>query len=546
MKFQNIFIKMIIISIFIMSLTYIFPLEVDINEIKTNKNIQFINFEGQHFEADPYWDIRAIGYKLAKVKKRNEILRYHMKYSIIHVVDDTDTDKFDADILSIDEHAMVDHIRNIRLIMAAYLQRKYGYKTNDAFLLSTFITYYNALHRGNIDYFSNKYKDIVLEHINENNAGISTKYYEWPGGTKILIPLTDEIQKGSISALDTAELTEQVIDELKQREDKGLEDRKKITEFQEKEIIKKNKEIEKEKKEIEKEKKKIEKKEAAIEKEKKELSTITDEKKKEKKEKQIEEQEKTIKEKKDTIKKQEESVKKKETKLTSKKEKVTNEKKEIKEDEIRTKINKDPIQFKEDLKKESEELERREEKLKEKEDELRSERSENKIIEDKFYYMKNMAITTEGHYNNELYIIDAKTRKIIKKSPYDKVTGKTYHVFKEGVVIISYTDTHDSPHHLVLLDLDDLEEKVTGNENVFWRSFIKVKNNSIYAIIKEQSNYFLGKFDPSLVIQAKSVVKIAKDSFISFYDDLVYINSANKEILVLNKSDLSLVDSIKP
>jgi ribosome biogenesis GTPase A len=36
------------------------------------------------------------------------------------------------------------------------------------------------------------------------------------------------------------------------------------------------------------------------------------------------------------------------------------------------------------------------------------------------------------------------------------------------------------------------------------------------------------------------------DSFISFYNDLVYINGKDKNILLLNKADLSTKNAIQP
>ena len=40
--------------------------------------------------------------------------------------------------------------------------------------------------------------------------------------------------------------------------------------------------------------------------------------------------------------------------------------------------------------------------------------------------------------------------------------------------------------------------------------------------------------------------EVDPDSFISFYNDLVYINDKNKNILVLNKADLTMKSSIAP
>ncbi|MCK4799247.1 MAG: hypothetical protein KAT05_17875, partial [Spirochaetes bacterium] len=157
----------IIIFILLNALWHCTGLEVDVDEIKVGKKIKFINYEGKHTHTETIWDIRAIGKWLSRITIDNEIFRYHMKYSIIHALDDTTNDLFDADIFSIDKNAKVDHIRNIRLIISCYLEKKYGYTKKDALLLTTFVIYYNAIYRGNIDYFSKKYKKCVMRHINE-------------------------------------------------------------------------------------------------------------------------------------------------------------------------------------------------------------------------------------------------------------------------------------------------------------------------------------------------------------------------------------------
>jgi hypothetical protein len=97
-----------------------------------------------------------------------------------------------------------------------------------------------------------------------------------------------------------------------------------------------------------------------------------------------------------------------------------------------------------------------------------------------------------------------------------------------------------------LLDLETLEVKEKGEDNIFWRSFIEIKDEVIYAIIKEDENYYLGKFDSSLKRLAKSEELIDNSTFITFYKNYIYINSKDKDILVLNKDDLSKVDVIKP
>ncbi len=523
-------------------------LKVAVDEIKTDSIINFINYTGPYGYQDTVFSIRAIGTNLSRFDKDNEPFSYLMKYSIIHAIDDTTNDRYDADIFSIEKEARVDHIRNVRLIISSYLERRYGYTRNDANTLATFITYYNAIYRGNVEYFSTKYKDVVLKHISNADAGISTKYFEWPGATKIIIPLTELADDRTISSLRTDELTdEKVIEELKKREDKGIEDREKITDLKDREVKEEKKAIEKDKAVVEKEKKEIDKVVKEVEKEKEKVAKIEDTEEKAKKEAEIKEKEKVVEAKKEEVKKDEEKIKKDEEAVAKKEETVVKEKEEIKEDKTLVELKKEPEKVVKELEKKSTELEKKEAELKKKEEDLKNKGISENIFLDKFYYLHIKEYMKDGHYNNEMFIIDAITRKVILRSPVDKICGSRFEIFKDGVAVITFISDHNSAHYLTLLDLNTLESKITGKDNIFWRSFVEINNDFIYAIVKDKEDYFLGKFNSKMELVAKSIEEIDNSTFITFYKDLIYINGEKKkDILILNNKDLTLIDKIAP
>ena len=132
-------------------------LEVDIDEIKT-RPINFINYGGKYDRPDSIKDIEGIGLKLARKAEDNERIRFYMKYSVIHAVSKEEPEKFSADIFSIDKDAKVGHIAMVRIIISSFLINRYSYSKRDAEAIALFLTYYNAIYRGNIDYYSSKYK----------------------------------------------------------------------------------------------------------------------------------------------------------------------------------------------------------------------------------------------------------------------------------------------------------------------------------------------------------------------------------------------------
>ena len=58
--------------------------------------------------------------------------------------------------------------------------------------------------------------------------------------------------------------------------------------------------------------------------------------------------------------------------------------------------------------------------------------------------------------------------------------------------------------------------------------------------------YYLGRFDGSLKLVAKSKEELSENTFISFWDNYIYINRQDKKIIVLNKDDLTFIDEVRP
>lgn len=541
-------------------------LEVDVDEIRT-KRIEFINYQGRNKKADPIREIEKIGKDLARDSKERDQVRFHMKYSIIRAVSKDEPEKFSSDIFSIDKDARVGHINAIRRITTAYLMERYGYSRTDATTLSLFLSFYNAVHRGDTAYLAGKYKSVVMNNITARNAGISTKYWEWPGATKMLIPLTEQDQKGKLEKVDPDLISDKkTIDQLR-KDDKNLKDRENMTDLRDKKLDTDKKELKEEKKKIEEEKKKTDdekkdlvkkkeetrKKEEELKKEKEETKKIIEQDKRKEKEKEIEKKEKkldedkketkkkeeTIKKKEETVKKKEQTIPDKEKKIIKREDSIKDEKKQIEKDKLKKEIKEDPEEAKKKLEEKEKELDKRE-------DKLRDEKLDKNIYGTKLYYMKIKEYLEGGHYNNDMYMIGAETRKVLFKSPVENICGSRYDVFSGGVVIITHKGSHTAGHRLTLVDKDTLAAKINGGDDVFWRSFIEIREGFIYAITYDGGKFYLGKFDSALKLVAKSKEEISENTFISFWDTYVYINRQDKKIIVLNKNDLTLIDEVKP
>lgn len=514
---------------------------VDVEELKTGQKVEFVNYAGpiNIFQTD--LNIRGIGRSLADQVRRGAVVAaVEVKYSAIHAVDPAQPEKLAADIISIDRDAKVDHIDNVRRIVSAYLESLYGYSRKDSDTLALLTSYYNAVYRANLGYFTGKYKTVVLSHLDAKRVGISTKYYEWPGNTQMVVPLNDRITGSVLGALSSTELTTKVVmDQLKSKEDQGIPERKAVVELKQKEADQGRAIIDAEAKKLLDQQQKTAAQEAALEKARAEARALTDAQAKAAAEEKIKAQEAELAAQKEAQKAEAERIAAQEQAVAQKTQEVSQEKAAIAADETAQKIAQNPEAVKQELAQRAAEVAKREEAAQKGE-------TDSAIFGGKLYYLKIKEYLTGGHYNNEMLIINAASGKVLQKSAESRICGRKFDLFKNGVAVITFKADHSEGHFLTLLDLDTLERKAISDEAVFYRGFVETREDFTYAVVDRGKSYFLGKFDTNMKMAAISKDPVDGDSFISFFGELVYINSQDKKILVLNRADLTTSSVVEP
>jgi hypothetical protein len=524
--------KLIMVLVMVFCSSPHFGLQVAEDEIRIDRTIEFENYTGPHTRVDTVDSIRSIGRQLARGARdsKDGQFGYHMRYTIIRATSTEEAGKYSADIFSIDRQARVSHVRNIRRILAAYLQTMYGYSSENAWTLATFLTYYNAVYRGNIDYFSPRYKSVVMKHINAENAGLATSYREWAGKTRMLIPLRDDRKEGDLDLIDPDLISDrQVVEEMRKDPD-AIEDRKDMTDIKERVIERDKDEIEREKEEIRREETRLAERERELEDAKRDPDKSADE---------IAKEEEKLRAEREELDKRIEKTEDKEEVVREREDTLREERREIRSDEVARDIDRDPDKARETLREQQRELEARE-------DRLRQEQLHQNIYQDKFYYLKINEYKPGGHYFNEMYMVDPAEKQIVLKSPVENIAGSRYDIFSEGVVIITRNPRGRDVHNLMMLDRNTLDRKAASADNIFWRSFVVVRDEHIYAIINDGGKFYLGKFNKNLQAVAKSSDRINENTFITFYQNFVFINRHDREILVLDKDSLKTLDVVKP
>ena len=211
---------------------------IDSDELRRNlAPVEFINNTARPTVINTRAEIRTIGSRLGRAVRNNTgEAGGRVSYFVRHNMYPPEMGKLDADIFGLGPQAGVDTIRNLRLIIQGYLEEAYSYSAEDAALLAEFITVYNAVYRKNREYFSSRYKTPLMETlIPEGSEGLSTLWSDWPGQTLMLIPLRTAAD-GSLSAIDTTTITsEDVIDRMREDDDRGIEQRQAMVDLKERE-----------------------------------------------------------------------------------------------------------------------------------------------------------------------------------------------------------------------------------------------------------------------------------------------------------------------
>ncbi len=220
----------------------LFALDVDTKEIQnvgTTDVITFQNYTGPHLHIDSAAAITSIGTALGRAFASRRSVAGTAgdpnRYYVIHAIDPSTSEKLDADILMLGAGVGVDHIDNVRRIISGYLRQSYGYSASDAATLATFITVYNAVYRGKLSVFTDRYKDVVTKNLTADKVGIAINYKDWPGNTQLVIPLSN-VQFSSLSTIDTSIISDKtVVDSLRTEDDKGIDVRKDMVDIKERE-----------------------------------------------------------------------------------------------------------------------------------------------------------------------------------------------------------------------------------------------------------------------------------------------------------------------
>ncbi|MEL3907411.1 MAG: P83/100 family protein [Treponemataceae bacterium] len=540
----------------------LFGLEVDKDEVKQDGDtIEFINYTGTHTQVDTVEEIRGIGTNLGSAVKNGTAGNQGLYY-VMHIVDTVETKGFDADILILGPRAKVDHINNLRLIIAGYLQSAYKYSAKDASTLAHFITIYNAVYRGNTEYFSSKYKETVTKNLTKDKAGLATHYKEWAGKTQILIPLSDPRFADTISAIDTEAISDKtVVEKMREEKDKDIPTREDMIDLKERESEAAKKRAEEAQKEATEAQKKADATKKQADAAKKEADTTKKDASIAKKEadKKAAEAEQA-KKKADTTKSEQDKAEAEKKAAEAEKAKQDAEKAEQEADKAKQEADKKAAEAEKakktvDEKKKDAEAERKQADKKEKEaqdDRKNVAADTQKILEEKANEKKaessaaiasavpgyGLRVVDKTKMLSQLVLLDLKTAKELKASAVNTIHGRCLLNTDGRLMAIAGTTEGGGVVTLVLFDPITLEVVKQGADNIATESVLIKNEEDYYAIVDVSGKYYVGRFDKDLKLQAKSSLQVLPYSPVTIMEEGIMVQASDDTIRLIGLRDL--------
>ena len=492
---------------------------VDQGELEKNlAPVTFYNYEGPHARIETREQIRQIGVGLGQAVRGGAARTGAQgRYFVIHSVTAPEGAKLDADIFGLGVDVGVDHIRNLRTIIQGYLQEAYSYTQRDASLLAEYITIYNAVYRGDWEYFSSRYKTPVIENLTEDQAGLSIRYDEWPGRTLMLIPLGI----GGLSSIDTSAITDsRVVEELRKEDDRGVEQRQEMVDLKEREAAQAEQKAASEREGVRREEQRIAEERGQVDQERERIAQ----------ERQQAQEDQAA------GRTTPEEAQQTETDLARQEQEADQKAEELDQREAA-------------LEPRREEAQRQEEFAEQKTTEAQQERES--IAQDQQAAINEDARQAGGVIGamlespnatvGRLVRLDPSNGRILRRSPLNTVSIRTLTFAGGKILAVAGENTGGGAVRLVEINPGSLEMAKQGDDDIHPASLIWVNGGDLYAITVNRldNSPYLGRFDANLALQARSAINVHPNASVTIQQGNLLTQRGDGSAALLNPVSLS-------
>ncbi len=503
-----------------------FSLEVDRLELESagdETSVIFVNYEGPHDIINTIQEIESIGSGLALPISEDITVQQNTgdasKYYVIHAVDPDTPNGLDADILILGENANVDHIDNVRRIIASYLQSAYSYSAEDAQTIAVFTTVYNAVYRGDMDVFTEKYKPVVIENLTANKVGLSLNYEDWPGNTQIVIPLAS--LDGGLGTVDTSIISDpEVVESMQEDPGMGIEERKDLVEIKEEEA------------QIAEEKAQEAQKEATVAKQE-----VVEEKKVLEEKKEVAEEKQQIAE-----EKPDDPVAQKEAEEA--KEEVEEQEKVVEQAEEKVIVLQDEAEEQQEIA-DTKRTDAQSDRVEIAEDQQQIIRERAASGDEILVLTHGLKIVDEGSLLSTLVLIDTKSGIEVKESPVNVIRNRTVYSSGEDYIAVAGTTGGNAAVRLVKLDSLDMDIIDQSEEKLAIDSVLVKDGDFYYVVVEDGSKKVVAKYDSELNQVLKSDVDVLPQTPITITDLGIMVTNKDGIAKLLDAETLAGIENLE-
>jgi Borrelia P83/100 protein len=501
--------------------------QVDRDELSKGQgtSITFTNYVGPHNRIDTVEQIVGIGQGLGRgVTTAPGEFTFAGKYRLIHAVGPAEGSKLDADIFVLEAGSEVDDVANIIRMVSGYLQAAYNYAPADAQILARFIVYYNAVFRGNMQYLGGVYKTIVTGNITAENAGIATKYTDWPGRTRMLVPLSPGAQKGSLTAVPAGQLAAPpVIENLQTQPGKALPERKDLTELQQRGIEQNQQKSQEQQQQLQQDQQKLaaqtqslqQARQAAGQAESAAAAPGA-----------TEQQKQAAAQAAGEVKQQEQAVTQQAQKVQQEQQAAAQTQAQVAADQKSAQQQRAGIAADEQAI------------IKQQAAQPQAQTTTTGAPAAPGQLLFIYAVAALPDKLGQLVLIDRVSGKLLSRSDLNSVRGRMYVTIGSSIVVVAGTTGGTAAVRLVSVDPSTLAVRQQGKDDIAPASFLAASGTSAYAVVSTPTGVFLGRFNEALALLAQSETAVDPFTDIVVSGTEVFVQDGTGSILVLDKDDL--------
>jgi flagellar motor protein MotB len=471
--------------------------------------VEFINYEGPHLRIETWAQIRSIGYDLGlAVRTGNFHTGALHRYFVIHSVSAPDGNRLDADIFGIGVDAAVNHIRNLRLIIQGYLEGAYNYSQSDAALLAEYITIYNAVFRGDWNFFNLRYKDPVISHLVRERAGLSLRYDDWPGQTLMLIPLGLGIG-GQLSAVDIGAINnDRVVEHLRQDPDMGIAQRQDMVDLMEREADAAAQQAAIIRDAIQQEEERIAAEQQALQQQEQQIAEAmeqpgADQQALNQQQQVVQQQQQELAQQEQALAQQAQQAEMHEALAEQRIEHAQQDRQQIAED----------MQLLMDM-----------------------EPPPPVVLEGSIL---GVSVLAQASSLGRIVRLDPSTGREIRRSPLTSVNVRTINLVNNRLLAIAGENRGNAAIRIVEIDEYTLEMVRHGDDDIAPGSLLWLNGQDLFAVVSTGGNHYMARFNANMVLQNRSTMTVHPFASALFYGDSILTQRADGSAVMLNSLDMT-------